>query len=100
MFSSSIELDVLEGVDTSTSMLVDLFDLVPDPPLLCRSAHTHVHSTRYSIDQYVSFVNLSSSYGGFIASLSSVSIPPSQVKGMAHPSWCVAMEEEIHALRE
>ena len=94
------ELVVSQSVDNSTSTLVDLSNSMPDPPLLCHNARTLVPSTRYSIDQYVSFAYLPPSYRVFTTYLSSVSIPPSHVEAMAHPGWCVDMEEEIHALRE
>ena len=93
---ASNEIDVSSSVDTSTLRL----PIYPSRCLihLFRVEATHVPTTRYSIDQFVSFSYLSPSYQ--YVSLSSVSIPPSHVETMIHPDWRVAMEEEIHALHD
>ena len=43
--------------------------------------------------------HLSPLYFSFIASLSFVSIPTSVIGGLAHPSWKVAMDKEMSALK-
>ena len=52
----------------------------------------------HDIAQFVSYSNISPTYGAFIASLDSVTLPKCWQEAKADPKWRAAMNEELEAL--
>ena len=75
--------------DPSTSK--DIFEL--KLPIVIRKGH--IFTTRYPLVNFVSFDDLSHTFHTFAMSLLVMSLLKDCKETLAHPSWWLAMEEEM-----
>ena len=75
-----------------------IIPLVSSPvnPSLCKG--TCSSRNPRPIDTFLSYHHLSSIHSAFVSALSSVYIPRTNAKALAHPSWYHAMDEDMSAL--